>query len=189
MGAFQNLFKMNVFLLMFSLPCGYFPIQYYVTITESIVHNNDIRLLRYCLLIIPVFIVFIRAFENVLGDIVKNIYIISISGIILIAFFVAKYSLENIILDLSGFCFHVCSRGIVNSLGAFFIFVSSDYKKTRELVETKKYANKLILFIGAILIALGFFQSDLNWRWIFVLALNGIGLMIGLNHNKIKATE
>ena len=75
MGAFQNLFKMNVFLLMFLLPCGYFPIQYYVTITESIVHNNDIRLLRYCLLIIPVFIVFIRAFENVLGDLVKNIYI------------------------------------------------------------------------------------------------------------------
>ena len=157
------LFYLNMYLLMFALPCGMFPIHYYWRTARNEAFSP---IPKYTLLLILAAVLILHAMEQKYLNKVRLIYLILLPCILITTFFVLKNTDQYTNGYLLQRLFHAFKYGIVSSLGITFLILSSK--------KTEFGRDRLLCAIGIVLLMISFLTAPIRWGLVMFVCLCGI---------------
>ena len=157
----KYLFLFNWYLLLFVLPCGMFPIQYYIGTMGNPAFSP---IPKTVLLLIPVLLLVCRSQEKKVRNI-KYAYLLITAGILITAVFVIKNSDQYVNGYLWSLLLHCFKYGVLNSIGFTFLILS---------MKDGEIQSKILCLLSVILLWNGFFVAVFNWKWMLLIIALGI---------------
>ena len=181
-----KLFRLNLFIAAFTLPCGYFPITLYVT---ALLQLNAAPLPRWLLLTTPIFTILIYALYTVFPSkqkkhtlLVQAAFVCLVLITLVAAFFTTKSTLSTLIIGMPiSFVQHVVIRGGTNCIGLALIFYCHDKWRWNKLsvpqndirdIKTHRARNIscfLCLMCGTAFLLSSFFSGVINFSFLLIM--------------------